>query len=88
MSFYPEELEIRQPTTSVAPVDPLPIIENGNSPTAIILATSILVVSLLGAVTSLARVLLTTSSVRNKEMPISNKLSVVVERHSSDDLST
>ncbi len=87
MSFYPEEIEISQSATSIAPIDPLPIIEHGNSPTAVILAISILTVSLLGAITSLVRVLLIVSAVRDRGVPTSDKLSVI-ERRSSDDSTT
>ncbi len=52
-----------QPTTTnqtippISPIDPTPIVENGESPTAIILAIAILIAILLGAVTGLVRVI-------------------------------
>ena len=59
MSFDLEESATSQSaTTPIAPIDPLPIIEHGDSPTAIILAIAILLVSLLSSVTSLMQVLM------------------------------
>jgi hypothetical protein len=54
-----------QPTTTnktippIAPIDPTPIVENGESPTAIILAIAILIAILLGSVTGLVQVIVT-----------------------------
>ncbi len=52
-----------QPTTTnqtippIVPIDPTPIVENGESPTAIILAIAILLAILLGSMTGLVRVI-------------------------------
>jgi hypothetical protein len=52
-----------QPTTTnqtippIAPIDPTTIVENGESPTAIILAIAILIAILLGSMTGLVRVI-------------------------------
>jgi hypothetical protein len=40
----------------IAPIDPTPIVEHGESPTAIILAIAILIAILLGSLTGLVRV--------------------------------
>ncbi|HEY9797172.1 MAG TPA: hypothetical protein V6D30_16135 [Leptolyngbyaceae cyanobacterium] len=54
-----------QPTTTnqtlppIAPIDPTTIVENGESPTAIILAIAILIAILLGSVTGLVQVIVT-----------------------------
>lgn len=51
------ELTITSPTIpSIAPIDPTPIVEHGESPTAIILAIAILIAILLGSLTKLVRV--------------------------------
>ena len=53
-----------QPTTTnqtippIAPIDPTTIVENGESPTAIILAIAILIAILFGSVTGLVQVIL------------------------------
>ncbi len=41
----------------IAPIDPTPIVENGESPTAIILAIAILIAILFGSVTGLVQVI-------------------------------
>jgi len=52
-----------QPTTTnqtippIAPIDPTTIVENGESPTAIILAIAILIAILFGSVTGLVQVI-------------------------------
>jgi hypothetical protein len=43
--------------SSITPIDPQPIIEHGESPTAIILAIAILIVLVMGSITGLVRVL-------------------------------
>ncbi|MBU7581959.1 MAG: hypothetical protein KAF91_03465 [Nostoc sp. TH1S01] len=47
-----------QTISPVAPIDAKPIIENGESPTAIILAIAILISMLIGSITGLIRVIL------------------------------
>ena len=48
----------QQTVPPIAPIDPKPIIEHGESPTAIILAMTILIATLLGSTTRLVRVVL------------------------------
>ena len=43
----------------IAPIDPTPIVENGESTTAIILAIAIIIAILLGSVTGLVQVIVT-----------------------------
>lgn len=57
MSFHLQASGTSQ-TLPIAPIDPLLIVEHGNSPTAIILAVAMLIVMLVGSMTSLMRVLL------------------------------
>ncbi|GAB4375588.1 MAG: hypothetical protein Kow00121_21520 [Elainellaceae cyanobacterium] len=46
-----------QSVTPITPIDPQPIIEHGESPTAIILAIAILMVMVMGSITGLVRVI-------------------------------
>ncbi|WP_026736043.1 hypothetical protein [Fischerella sp. PCC 9605] len=46
-----------QTVPPIVPIDPMPIVEHGESPTAIILAIAILITALVGSVTNLVRVL-------------------------------
>lgn len=47
----------QQSVPAVAPIDPKPIVEQGESPTAIILAIAILISTLVGSITGLVRVI-------------------------------
>ena len=49
---------VTQPELTPVPIDPTPILEHGNSPTAIILAIAVLLVLMLGSVTKLVYVIL------------------------------
>ena len=46
-----------QAVPSVTPIDPKPIVEQGESPTAIILAIAMLISILVGSITELVRVI-------------------------------
>lgn len=78
MSFYPEESATSRSATPIAPIDPLPIIEHGNSPTAIILAIAILLVSLLSSITSLMQVVLL--GITQGRRHTNNRQSMLAER--------
>ncbi len=49
---------INQAIPPITPIDPKPIIEHGNSPTAIILAITILIAILISSMTTLIQVIL------------------------------
>jgi len=57
MSFQSQPITTNQTIPPIAPIDPTTIVENGESPTAIIFAIAILIAILLGAVTGLVRVI-------------------------------
>lgn len=46
-----------QPTSSLVPIDPTPIIQHGESPTAIILAVAILIAILFNSLSGLVRMI-------------------------------
>jgi len=59
MSSQSQPITTNQTIPPIAPIDPKTIVENGDSPTAIILAIAILIAILLGSVTGLVQVIVT-----------------------------
>jgi hypothetical protein len=59
MSSQSQLTTTNQTIPPIAPIDPKTIVENGESPTAIILAIAILIAILLGSVTGLVQVIVT-----------------------------
>jgi len=57
MPSQPQQPTANQTISPFAPIDPTPIVEHGESPTAIILAIAILISILVGSITGLLRVL-------------------------------
>ena len=53
-----QTLTTNQSIPAIAPIDPKPIVEHGESPTAIILAIAILIAILFGSMTGLVGVVL------------------------------
>jgi len=83
MPSHPQTSTTSQTIPPITPIDSLPIVEHGNSPTAIILAVAMLIVMLIGSMASLMRVLLLVVIHQSKTLP--NSTSSAAPQHCPPD---